>query len=89
MSSGPRVARTTALPSGVVVSTVCLGRYTDLSELWETQVRGGLHHARSDQYTSGEAAMAGHALWVRVAHGELTPEAIHAMRGMQREDVQG
>lgn len=66
----------TQLPSGVRVSTI----FIDYIHRWETIVFGGPHDSEGEQYESLEDARAGHELWVMVAQGVLTPEAIYEMR---------
>jgi hypothetical protein len=79
-----RIAET-LLSSGVRVSTVFLGLVQvpgqpDPEMQWETLVLGGPYHDQGEQYASVEDARAGHELWVLVAQGVLTPEAIYEMR---------
>lgn len=50
------------------------------TEQWETLVLGGTHDNEGERYSTVEDARAGHELWVLVAKGDITPEAIHEMR---------
>lgn len=80
-----RQVATTLLSSGVRVSTVFLDLVANLGEppptdQWETLVVGGLHDGEGERYSTVEDARAGHELWVLVAEGQITPEAIHEMR---------
>ena len=75
----------TRLPGGVRVSTVFLGLVArpgepPPTEQWETLVCGGTHDGEGERYVTVEDARAGHGLWVLVAEGTITPEAIHEMR---------
>lgn len=75
----------TRLPSGVRVSTVFLDLIANPGEApptdqWETLIIGGTHDGDGERYTTVDDARAGHELWVLVAKGEITPEAIHEMR---------
>ena len=82
MSLKDRQVAETRLSSDVRVSTVFLDlKYEpDEPQKWETLIIGGPYNDEGEQYTSVEDARAGHELWVMVARGELTPEAIHEMR---------
>ena len=75
----------TMLSSGVRVSTVFLDLVANPgepppTEQWETLVSGGPHDGEGERYVTVEDARAGHELWVLVADGTITPEAIHEMR---------
>lgn len=73
------------LPGGVRVSTVFLDLRPTPGEpeptvQWETLILGGPHDNEGEQYATVEEARAGHELWLLVAEGMLTPEAIYEMR---------
>jgi hypothetical protein len=65
------------------VSTVFLGINHSFGAgqpvLWETMIFGGLRDTDGERYTSADAARVGHELWVLVAKGETTPEAVREM----------
>ena len=78
-----RALKRTEISANVYVSTVFLsivhGYSGNLPVLWETLIFGGPHDGDGEQYTSRDAAATGHELWVLVAKGETTPEAIREM----------
>jgi hypothetical protein len=80
-----RQVAVTELPGGVRVSTVfldlCAAPSGEEREMqYETLILGGRHHDAGERYATIDEARAGHELWVLVATGTLTPEAIHEMR---------
>ena len=84
-SLAERQVAETCLPGDVRVSTVFLNLKAVPGEpepidQWETLILGGPHDNEGERYTTIEDARAGHELWVMVAQGALTPEAIHEMR---------
>jgi hypothetical protein len=85
MSLEDRQVAMTQLSNGVRVSTVFLDLIANPgeplpTEQWETLIRGGTHDGEGERYMTADDARAGHELWVLVAKGEITPEAIHEMR---------
>ena len=87
LSLAERQVAETRLSNGTRVSTVFLALTANPGEpeppeQWETLVIGGTHDGEGERYTTIEEARAGHELWVMVAAGDLTPEAIHEMRGV-------
>ena len=66
------------------VSTVFLGIDHNFGPtgdpvLWETLIFGGEHDGEGARYTSLAAARAGHEIWVLVAEGKTTPDAVREM----------
>ncbi len=91
-SLAERQVAVTNLPDGVRVSTVffdltpAAGDEPDAAQ-YETLILGGPHQDQGEQYATLDEAKAGHELWVMVAEGTLTPEAIYEMREVTSEGV--
>jgi hypothetical protein len=80
MSLEERQVAVTHISDSIRVSTVFLEIDPAEPTRWETLIFGGLHDGEGEQYATLEDARAGHELWVMVAEGKLTPEAIVEMR---------